>query len=145
MLISCGLNINSIECHFEAGPEFQQGSSWVAKGQGLINRGPWHSNTCRNELSTPQVIKPINLAGLTAWSVHIPEEVRRDMDKMAPMLRVLGYNTSAYPPNYGTPDVDVLKRSQLIALNSEYWKLQELKVLNKTNINNLYYVNGGAH
>ena len=73
----------------------------------------------RKELSTGQVDKPINTKALTSWAEHIPEDVKRDMDILAPMLKTLGYNPDLYPPNYGTPDKQVLKNSQLLARESE--------------------------
>ena len=66
----------------------------------------------RKELSTDQVNKPVNTGALTNWVEHVPEDVRRDMDQIAPMLRVLGYDPDAYPPNYGTPDKEVADASK---------------------------------
>ncbi|ELT98768.1 hypothetical protein CAPTEDRAFT_101041, partial [Capitella teleta] len=56
------------------------------------------------KLSTDQVDKPVNTGALTKWVGHIPTDVREEMSKLAPMLANLGYDPSAYPPKYGTPD-----------------------------------------
>ncbi|XP_039247726.2 protein-tyrosine sulfotransferase 1-like isoform X2 [Styela clava] len=56
------------------------------------------------EVSTDQVSKPLYLAGLTQWFGNIPEDVEKDMMKIAPMLSVLGYNPEDKTPNYGEPD-----------------------------------------
>ena len=48
--------------------------------------------------------RPINTEALTSWVPFIPLDLRKDMHKVAPMLKVLGYDPDAYPPNYGEPD-----------------------------------------
>ena len=53
------------------------------------------------ERSSDQVVKPVNLDALSKWVGTIPEDVVRDMDSVAPMLRRLGYDPNANPPNYG--------------------------------------------
>lgn len=70
----------------------------------------------RRELSTDQVDKPVNIGALTSWVDHIPDDVRQDMEILAPMLRTLNYDPNAYPPNYGTPDKQVLENSQGLKL-----------------------------
>ncbi|XP_039259453.2 protein-tyrosine sulfotransferase-like [Styela clava] len=62
------------------------------------------SDFSKTEVSTDQVSKPLYLAGLTQWFGNIPEDVERDMIKIAPMLSVLGYNPEDKTPNYGEPD-----------------------------------------
>ena len=71
----------------------------------------------RKELSTDQVDKPVNTGALTNWVEHIPEDVRADIDTIAPMLQTLGYNSHAYPPNYGTPDKQVAENSKDLKKN----------------------------
>ena len=50
------------------------------------------------------MIKPVNLEALSKWTNAIPEDVKRDVTVIAPMLEKLGYDPYAYPPNYGDPD-----------------------------------------
>ena len=68
----------------------------------------------RKELSTDQVNKPVNTEALVKWVGHIPPDVRADMDTLAPMLKKLGYDSSAYPPNYGTPDETVKEHTNML-------------------------------
>jgi protein-tyrosine sulfotransferase len=74
------------------------------------------------ERSSDQVIKPINLEALNSWVGKIPNDVVAQMDKIAPMLRRLGYDPMANPPNYGKPDEKIKKNTLNIKLNSEYWE-----------------------
>ena len=78
-----------------------------------------HAN--RREPSTNQVVKPVNLGALTSWVGHIPPDVKRDMSKLAPMLDKLGYDPNAYPPNYGTPDKEVLENEKKLKANADQW------------------------
>ena len=39
-----------------------------------------------------QVIKPVNLEALTAWVGTLPDNLMQNMDRIAPMLGVLGYD-----------------------------------------------------
>lgn len=59
------------------------------------------------ERSSDQVIKPVNLEALTKWVGKLPDDVVQDMQNIAPMLSVLGYNPYENPPNYGSPDAFV--------------------------------------
>lgn len=68
----------------------------------------------RTERSTDQVIKPINLEALTRWVGHIPADVQEDMENIAPMLRRLGYNPNANPPDYGQPEPEVINNTQRV-------------------------------
>ncbi|XP_043087345.1 protein-tyrosine sulfotransferase 2 [Puntigrus tetrazona] len=68
----------------------------------------------RTERSTDQVIKPVNLEALTRWVGHIPADVQKDMESIAPMLRRLGYNPNASPPDYGQPDPEVINNTQRV-------------------------------
>ena len=80
------------------------------------------------EPSTDQVIKPVNLESLVSWVGHVPEDVRRDIHKIAPMLSRLGYDPDAYPPPYGKADAVVANNTLLVEQNEEYWerKAEEL-------------------
>jgi len=77
---------------------------------------------CRVEKSTDQVIKPVNLEALGRWVNAVPADVRRDIHKIAPMLRRLGYDADAYPPSYGQADAMVANNTLLVKQNEEYWQ-----------------------
>ncbi|XP_062870443.1 protein-tyrosine sulfotransferase 2 [Trichomycterus rosablanca] len=68
----------------------------------------------RTERSTDQVIKPVNLEALTRWVGHIPVDVLRDMENIAPMLSRLGYSPNANPPDYGKPDPEVINNTERV-------------------------------
>jgi hypothetical protein len=68
----------------------------------------------RNELSTAQVLAPVNTVALTSWAPHIPADVRADIDSLAPMLATLGYDAHAFPPDYGTPDATVRENTRRV-------------------------------
>lgn len=76
----------------------------------------------RTEHSSDQVIKPINLEALTRWVGHIPDEIKKEIDTLAPMLKRLGYDTESDSPTYGAPDKLVLDNMQKLKENSEYWE-----------------------
>lgn len=76
----------------------------------------------KTEKSTDQVIKPVNLEALSSWVGHIPDDVLADMDKIAPMLKRLGYDPDANPPNYGQPDQVIIDNTRLVNKNLDYWK-----------------------
>lgn len=92
-------------------------------------KSPWHEGVLhheeaigqpggvslsRTERSTDQVIKPVNLEALTRWVGHIPADVQWDIENIAPMLRKLGYNPNANPPDYGRPDSEVINNTQRV-------------------------------
>jgi len=52
----------------------------------------------------------------------IPQDVIAQMDTIAPMLRRLGYDPTANPPNYGEPDAKIKENTFHIQTNREYWK-----------------------
>lgn len=54
----------------------------------------------KTEKSTDQVIKPVNSDALSSWIGNIPNDVLADMNSIAPMLKILGYDPNANPPNY---------------------------------------------
>lgn len=80
------------------------------------------------ERSTDQVIKPINLEALSKWVGQIPDDVVRDMAKVAPMLAELGYDPQANPPNYGRPDSFVLNNTLQIKRDTAEWRARELEL-----------------
>lgn len=77
------------------------------------------------ERSTDQVVKPVTTDELAKWVGKIPEDVVRDMDKIAPMLAVLGYDPHANPPNYGDPDSLVIDKMKMLAENREEYREKE--------------------
>jgi len=74
------------------------------------------------ERSSDQVVKPVNLDALSKWVGHIPEDVITDMADIAPMLKTMGYDPNANPPNYGTPDAVVVKNTNEILEHNEEWE-----------------------
>ncbi|CAJ0600193.1 unnamed protein product [Cylicocyclus nassatus] len=82
------------------------------------------------ERSSDQVVKPINVDALSKWVGAIPEDVVRDMDEVAPMLRELGYDPNANPPNYGKPDETVIKKTEEIHKNVHEWYKKAVSVVN---------------
>ena len=87
----------------------------------------------RTERSTDQVIKPINLEALSKWVTAIPDDVKRDMATVAPMLQRLGYDPTTYPPNYGDPDHFVVENTDEIRNNEDFWRKpgQEIATMTK--------------
>ncbi|UJR21142.1 hypothetical protein I4U23_024241 [Adineta vaga] len=79
----------------------------------------------KTEHSSDQVIKPINLEALTKWFDHIPADVRRELDTLAPMLKKLGYDTQSNTPSYGTADPLVIENMNKLKENAEFWKNKE--------------------
>jgi len=102
----------------------------VLHHQDFINK-PGGISLSKVERSTDQVIKPVNLEALSKWVGKIPKDVVDDMDKVAPMLRKLGYDPFGNPPNYGTPEKVVEKNTNEIKKNQDYWedKAQQVKGL----------------
>ena len=47
-----------------------------------------------------QVADPVNSESLSKWVGHIPEGVVAEMDEIAPMLKIMGYDPNENPPNY---------------------------------------------
>ncbi|CAF1123502.1 unnamed protein product [Didymodactylos carnosus] len=73
------------------------------------------------EHSSDQVIKPINLEPLTQWIGHIPDDIKREIDTLAPMLRQLGYDTQSDMPFYGIADHFVINNTIDIKRNASFW------------------------
>lgn len=68
------------------------------------------------ELSTDQVVKPVNTDALSKWVGKIPADVVNDMANLAPMLSRLGYDPLANPPNYNKPDFLFLNNTKIVKL-----------------------------
>ncbi|CAM4669987.1 hypothetical protein PO909_008284 [Leuciscus waleckii] len=66
------------------------------------------------ELSTDQVVKPVNTDALFKWVGKIPADVVNDMANLAPMLSRLGYDPLANPPNYNKPELLFLNNTKSI-------------------------------
>ncbi|KHJ97095.1 hypothetical protein OESDEN_02937 [Oesophagostomum dentatum] len=81
------------------------------------------------ERSSDQVVKPINVDALSKWVGAMPEDVVRDMDELAPMLRQLGYDPNANPPNYGKPDEVVARKTEDIHKNVKEWYKKAVSVV----------------
>ena len=62
------------------------------------------------EKSTDQVQRPLYLDSLNSWFGKIPNDVVRDMAKIAPMLKRIGYDPFDQTPKYGEPDELVLNK-----------------------------------
>lgn len=54
-----------------------------------------------------QVVKPLYTDSLKSWVGHIPEDVMKDLPKISPMLKKLGYDPLSKDPSYGKPDQEV--------------------------------------
>merc|ERR1719228_81158 len=76
------------------------------------------------ERSSDQVVKPVNLEALSKWVGSIPDDVVEDMANIAPMLEKLGYDPNGNPPNYGTPDEEVVKNTDEVNAHKDYWEKQ---------------------
>ena len=66
---------------------------------------------------------------MSKWVGHIPADVVKDMASIAPMLRILGYDPEANPPNYGKPDPHVADNTLHMRQNEEYWRKKEEEIL----------------
>ncbi|CAF0799754.1 unnamed protein product [Rotaria sordida] len=75
----------------------------------------------KTEHSSDQVIKPINLEALTKWIGHIPDDIKNEIDTLAPMLKRLGYDTQSDVPTYGVADQLVLSNMNNLKENAEFW------------------------
>ena len=71
-----------------------------------------------------QVVKPVNLDALSKWVGHIPEDVIADMAEVAPMLKTMGYDPNANPPNYGDADKEVIDNTNDIKKHNDDWEKQ---------------------
>ncbi|KAL8591967.1 hypothetical protein ACOMHN_020445 [Nucella lapillus] len=83
------------------------------------------------ERSTDQVIRPVNTEALSKWVSHIPDDVRSDMPRIAPMLATLGYDPLANPPDYGKPDPQVADNTLHLRHNADLWKQKEKELFDR--------------
>ena len=60
----------------------------------------------------------------------IPEDVKRDIRTIAPMLERLGYSPNSYPPNYGDADKFVIDNTVHIKHNEDLWRKRGQEVIN---------------
>jgi protein-tyrosine sulfotransferase len=49
----------------------------------------------------------INLEALSKWVGKMPDDVVKDMAKIAPMLQIMGYDPNANPPNYEKATMEI--------------------------------------
>ena len=75
------------------------------------------------------MIRPVNIDAMSKWVGHIPEDVKKDMANIAPMLKILGYDPDANPPNYGQPDPRVADNTMHMHQNEQFWKRKEQELL----------------
>jgi hypothetical protein len=75
----------------------------------------------RTEHSSDQVIKPINLEALTKWTNTFPQEIKKELNTLAPMLKKLGYDIESDVPTYGSADQLVLDNMKELKDNAEFW------------------------
>ncbi|KAI3389630.1 hypothetical protein SNEBB_001344 [Seison nebaliae] len=73
------------------------------------------------ERSSDQVVKPINLDGLTHWVDDFPKNVLAEIDTIAPMMKRLGYDIHNIPPHYGLAEEMVKNNTLRIKKQREYW------------------------
>jgi len=62
------------------------------------------------------------MEALGRWANFVPDNVRHDIHKIAPMLSRLGYDADAYPPTYGEPDAIVASNTLLVKQNEGYYQ-----------------------
>jgi len=96
----------------------------------FINQdGPHGIHVSNRERSSDQVIKPVNLEALTQWVGSFPSEIIDRMESIAPMLKVLGYDPLENPPNYGTPDQEVLEKTRILKEEKDIWEEKSAKLI----------------
>jgi protein-tyrosine sulfotransferase len=97
----------------------------------MINK-PGGVSLSKVERSTDQVIKPVNLEALSKWVGAIPEDVKRDVRTLAPMLERLGYSPTSYPPNYGDADQFVILNTKHIKNHEDQWRKKGEEVISQS-------------
>jgi len=83
------------------------------------------------ERSSDQIIKPINVDALTSWVGFYDQELLDDMDAVAPMLRKFGYDPDDPNPVYGVPDGEVLKNTNNLHANKNFWENKAKELLSE--------------
>ena len=81
------------------------------------------------ERSSDQIIQPVHTKALTEWVGTFPRNLLRQMDDVAPMLRVLGYNPFENPPKYGLADPEILNNTEQLAREEQFWQLKKEQML----------------
>ena len=71
----------------------------------------------------------MNVDALSKWVGKIPEDVVAEMDSVAPMLRKLGYDPHANPPNYGKNFKLYYFSSRLIITSNKQTSYIEYEIL----------------
>ncbi|KAI6176665.1 Protein-tyrosine sulfotransferase [Aphelenchoides bicaudatus] len=99
----------------------------VLKHEELIGK---QISVSKTERSTDQIAKPVNLDALSKWVGKMPEDVVADMNEIAPMLKVLGYDPTANPPNYGKADDIVIKKTNDLRENAQKWYERAANLVN---------------
>ncbi|XP_018650967.1 putative protein-tyrosine sulfotransferase [Schistosoma mansoni] len=77
----------------------------VRDGRAVIN------SLVKLEPSTSQVVHPIHLASLTSWASNgsvLPESFISSIRRESDVLKTLGYADLGVPPDYGTPENQVV-------------------------------------
>ncbi|XP_062588758.1 protein-tyrosine sulfotransferase 1-like [Saccostrea cucullata] len=82
----------------------------------------------QSERSTDQVVKPVNLEALSKWVGTYPTSVVRNMGKIAPMLRRLGYDPELNPPQYDHPDPRIADNTLHLQQHKKYWRNKGVEV-----------------
>lgn len=70
-----------------------------------------NSSLSKLEPSTSQVVHPIHLASLTSWASNgsvLPESFISSIHRESDVLKTLGYADLGVPPDYGTPENQVV-------------------------------------
>lgn len=78
----------------------------------------------RNEFSSDQVIKPINLEALTKWTKSLPSDIKKEIKTLAPMLERLGYDSQSDMPSYGVAEEFVVNNTNKMKRNAIYWNVK---------------------
>lgn len=94
----------------------------------MINQ-PGGVRVSNMERSSDQIIQPVHTKALTEWVGTFSKKLLRDMDKVAPMLKKLGYNPNENPPKYGEADPEILNNTRNVDMNQEYWSEKRVQML----------------
>jgi len=70
------------------------------------------------------------LEALTKWVGNIPSDVLEDIDQIAPMIKILGYDTKLTFVSYGNPDPEVMQNTNQLQENQTYWNLVHRNIVN---------------
>ena len=82
------------------------------------------------ERSSDQIVKPVNAeACIAQWVGTYPQDVLEEMNEIAPMLKMFGYDPLTNPPNYGTPDMKVLHNTKDVLQNKDIWEVRQKKMV----------------